>query len=182
MLQPLIPGLEESFDADLSQKRVMVSLSGGINSAAVLCYLASEYHEPYRPTEIFLFYAHLREHSPDTFKFVKALIRYAQSKFDKVTWEIKRGSVNKLFREEQLIPHPVISPCSERLKQIPAYEFTHRYAIDVDLIGFVREEKRRIKRQQQKQVQGKGYSISHYSDQDCFTRTELKPPRFNRGM
>lgn len=154
---------------DLSNKRVMIGLSGGINSAGVLCYLTSEYYpKDYAPKEIYLFYSHLKEHSPDTFKFVKALIRYAQSKFEKVTWRVSRSSVNQFFLKQHIIPHPMLSPCSEHLKIIPMLAFMDEHRIDVDLVGYVRHERRRINRQMSKKAKGKLYPIQHLSDDDCF--------------
>lgn len=171
-IQPLIPGMADTFDYDFTGKRVMVSLSGGINSAAVLCYLATEHKPEYRPKEIWLFYSHLREHSPGTGRFVCDQIRYAKRKFDRVTWRIHRASVVKFFENKKFIPHPMLSPCSEHLKMIPAMEFMKEHSIDLDLIGYVREEKRRIKRQLAKGKTDKVYPISHYSNEDCFSLVE----------
>ena len=50
-----------------SDKKVMIGLSGGINSAAVLAYLAKNVID--KPKELFLFYAHFDEHSSDTIDF-----------------------------------------------------------------------------------------------------------------
>lgn len=159
----------DMFPTDLSDKRVMIGLSGGINSMALLCYLATVTPTEMRPSNLYLFYAHFAEHSPDTFAFVKAGIRYAQERFENVTWKITRNRVLKFFEKEGIIPHPIISPCSERLKIIPIVEFMRENDIDVDLVGFVRKERRRIERQKKRGAEKKLYPIAHLSDEDCFT-------------
>lgn len=156
-----------SVDQDLSEKRVMVSLSGGINSAAVLCYLASKFPPEFRPKKIWVFYAHLKEHSPGTLRFVRDLIRYARLHFE-VETGFHFGSVIEFFWGEKFIPHPILSPCSEHLKQIPMQRFYEANNIEVDLIGYVRHERRRIRRQIEKGVEGKLYPIAHLTDEDCF--------------
>lgn len=152
---------------DLSKSKVLVSLSGGINSAALLCYLCTEYPTELRPSELYLFYAHLDEHSPDTLAFVQACIEYAEKHFT-VTSKISTGSVIEFFRNENMIPHPMLSPCSRDLKIIPMQEFVAEHGIDVDLVGYVRHERRRIQRQVDRGVLGKLYPISHLTDEDCF--------------
>jgi hypothetical protein len=153
---------------DLSDKRILLTLSGGINSAALLCYLATVYPVEERPKELYLYYVHLIEHSPDTFKFVKDCIRYAYKHFDCVHWAIRWDSVLRFFEKEGIIPHPIISPCTEHLKIVPIIDYKLRHGIDIDLVGYVREEKNRINRQIKKNVQGKLYPIAHFSDKDCF--------------
>ena len=54
---------------DYRSVKVMIGLSGGINSMAVLVWLA-QYE--LRPKELHLFYAHFEEHSPGTLEFVLA--------------------------------------------------------------------------------------------------------------
>lgn len=156
-----------SLDQDLSEKRVLVSLSGGINSAAVLCYLATKFPAQYKPKKIWIFYAHLKEHSPGTLRFVRDLIRYAKQHFE-VEAGFHLGSVIELFRQKKMISHPMLSPCSEVLKQMPMEAFAIAHQIEVDLIGYVRHERRRWVRQIQKGVQGKMYPIAHLTDGDCF--------------
>lgn len=156
------------FPFDLHDRRTMIGLSGGINSAALLVYLATMYPEGMRPRELFLFYAHLREHSADTARFVMDCIRYAQKHFDCVTWKIERYSVLAFFRSERIIPHPIISPCSERLKIIPMLAFKELHGIELDLVGYVRTERRRWERQRARGAQDKLYPIAHLSDEDCF--------------
>lgn len=158
---------------DLSSKKVLIGLSGGINSAGLLCYLASEYPDEMKPKELHLLAIQLKEHSPDTFKFMKACIRYAVGKFDCIRWAVRWGSVIKFFDEENMIPHPILSPCSEHLKIIPINEYMARHRIDLDLIGYVRSERSRINRQLDRlQSRGtpdiKAHPIAHLSDDYCF--------------
>ncbi len=63
----------EDFD-DFSDKNVLVGLSGGINSAAVLCWLAAMPEEA-KPKELHLFYnmdgrdfLRVKEHFPDKYE------------------------------------------------------------------------------------------------------------------
>ncbi len=158
----------DMFPSDLSDKRVMIGLSGGINSMALLCYLATVIPPEMRPRSLYLFYAHFTEHSPDTLRFVTDGIRYAKSKFDRVTWKITRNSVLSFFDDEGIIPHPIISPCSERLKIVPVINFMAEHKIDFDLVGFVRSERRRIDRQTKRGATNKLYPIAHLTNDDCF--------------
>lgn len=154
---------------DISQKRVFVPISGGINSAGLLCYLATDYYpRDFVPKEIFMFYCHLKEHSPGTIKFVRLLVAYAKNHFERVTFEFSVASVIEFFKKQNMIPHPMFSPCSEQLKMIPMSQFADRHAIDLDLIGYVKTEKSRMNRQLAKGIQGKGYPIIHLTDEDCF--------------
>lgn len=156
---------------DYSQAKVMIPLSGGINSAAVLAYLAEYHPEQLKPMELHLFYTHLQEHSPDTPKFVSACIRYARTKFKKVIVKIERYSVNRFFESQKMIPHPSISPCSVKLKIEPRERYVAENKIDFVLIGFVKEEFRRYKRQQKPEYfdAKNQYPILEMSDGDCFT-------------
>src|SRR5690242_1661610 len=100
---------------DLSGQSVLIGLSGGINSMAVLITVAL-YPEQYKPKELHLYYAHFKEHSPGTFKFVADGIRYARRKFTDVKVKITRNSVLRFFEEQKMIPHPTNSACSRLLK------------------------------------------------------------------
>lgn len=130
---------------DFSNEKVLIGLSGGINSAAVLIWL-SQYPEEYKPKELHLFYSHFKEHSPDTFQFVKDLIKYARLHFKNVFVKVTRNSVLDFFREQKFIPHPTLSPCTRVLKLLPLQEYMIANGITVDLVGFIREETRRAKR------------------------------------
>lgn len=50
---------------EFEDKNILIGLSGGINSAAVLLWL---YESGVKPKSLHLFYAHFTEHSPDTCK------------------------------------------------------------------------------------------------------------------
>lgn len=153
---------------DFSKNKVLIGISGGINSAALLCYLASEYPAEFRPREVHFFAVQLKEHSPDTFRFMKDCIRYGAKKFDNVRWCVSWGSVNRFFEGKNMIPHPILSPCSEHLKIIPMNKYREKHNIEVDLIGYVREERSRINRQLKKS-KGKYHPIAHLSNEDCFS-------------
>jgi 3'-phosphoadenosine 5'-phosphosulfate sulfotransferase (PAPS reductase)/FAD synthetase len=157
---------------DYSRSKILVPLSGGINSAAALCLLGEYHPEHLKPGELHLFYAHFKEHSPDTFKFVASCIRYARHKFSDVRVKITRNSVNKFFIEQHMIPHPTVSPCSSRLKINPMQAYDVENGIDVVLIGFVRDEisryKRAIKREQKQKRAKEQYPLLNMSDEDCF--------------
>lgn len=153
---------------DLSKRRVLIGLSGGINSAAVLCYILESYPIELRPAALHLFYAHFAEHSPDTFAFVKDLIHYARLRFPGVQVKVTRNSVLRFFEAQGIIPHPTISPCSIELKIKPMYEYAAQNSLDCQLVGYVRHESKRIKRQRAKDKSGfSKYPISHWSDDDC---------------
>lgn len=149
----------------------MIGLSGGINSAAALIYLA-EYVED-RPNEIYLYYAHLIEHSSDTKNFVEALVEYAKNHFERVVFE---SSINSMLgyceNDFKGIPHSKISPCTKYLKLIHMTDFMARHKIDRDIVGYVRHEYSRINRQIERGVKGKDYLIRHLSDEDCFSIVE----------
>lgn len=150
-------------------KRIMISLSGGINSAAVACY-AGEYLREEIGEEIWAFYVHFEEHSPGTQDFVDDIVSYLKTKFKKVHFKQITQSVLKYFKESKMIPHPSLSPCTAVLKRFPIQEFKVKNKIDYDLIGYIRTEKKRI--QNQKRRGGhldKMYPISHLDDEDCFS-------------
>ena len=128
---------------DYSGKKVLIGLSGGINSMAVLCWLA-QYPEEFKPAELHLFYAHFIEHSPDTEEFVLAGVEYAKKHFQTVVYEQTNNSVIEFFREKKMIPHPTIAPCTKILKIIPMAEYAQRTGCEVDLVGYVKGERRRV--------------------------------------
>lgn len=125
-------------------KKVKIGLSGGINSMALLCWLHENGH---KPSELHLYYTHLSEHSDDTFRFVAAGVRFARAVFPKVFFKMTRDSVIDYFRRENFIPHPTKSPCSMDLKIIPSEVYEYNAGVEIDLVGFVKSEGRRIKRQ-----------------------------------
>lgn len=159
-------------DDDLSREAPVIGLSGGLNSAALLCYLASEHPAEKRPRRLLLYYAHLAEHSPDTFPFVKACVRYARERFGReaVTFGMHRDSMNDWIRRERMIPHPTVSPCTFDLKIERMEAWAEAHGATVDLVGYVRHERRRIERQRERLGEaagGKAYPIAHLTDADC---------------
>lgn len=89
--------------ADYSDKRVMIPISGGINSAAALIFYAEFFPDEYKSDTLYLFYSHLIEHSPFTLRFVRDLIAYARKKFKKVICGFSRASVNEYFLSQKKI-------------------------------------------------------------------------------
>lgn len=159
--------LFEDFD-DYSDKNVLVGLSGGINSAAVLCWLAGV-PEDCKPKELHLYYAHFNEHSDDTLPFVLDLWTYATTKFKDVRYYQTDNSVLEYFEKENMIPHPILSPCSKDLKILPMVEYAREHNIDLDLVGYVREEVKRYNRAKSKQNEvEKAYPIMEYDNEWCF--------------
>jgi len=149
---------------DFSGKKVLIPLSGGINSAAALCFMG-EYH----PEELHLFYSHLSEHSPETMPFVSDCVRYARRRFPSVKFKLTRDSVNRFFLQEKMIPHPTLSPCSIQLKIKPRERYVIEQGIDFTMVGFVRSEMRRHKRQQKYNDGRTLYPILRMTDEDCFS-------------
>ncbi len=156
---------------DYSASRVLVPLSAGINSAAVLCALGELHPAEKMPLELHLYYAHLKQHSPDSFRFTADLVRYARRKFPVVKVRITRASVNRYFIEQGMIPHPTISPCSRELKIEPMQRYDVENEIDVVLIGYVRHEiKRYEKAVKATKIIGRTkdcYPILSWTDEDC---------------
>lgn len=161
--------IKEEFE-DYSDRRVLIGLSGGINSAAVLCHLGENCPRDRHPKELHLYYAHFIEHSPDTFRFCKDLIHYARKRFRDVRVRVTRNSVLKYFKSEGIIPHPTVSPCTINLKIVPMQRYAEQAGIDCQLVGFVRHEMRRINRQKKKDLNGfSKYPIQHWTDEDCLS-------------
>jgi 3'-phosphoadenosine 5'-phosphosulfate sulfotransferase (PAPS reductase)/FAD synthetase len=165
---------------DFSEEEIMVGISAGINSAAVLVWL-SLWPKEYYPKVLHLYYAHFEEHSPESFAFVKALIKFAREKFPMVVVKITRNSVLRFFEKEKMIPHPAIAPCTRILKVIPMHEYMKENGITTDLVGYVREEIRRVKNMSEKtdnDVEGRSvqigdvkklFPISDKTNEWCFT-------------
>ena len=178
------PGLfvEAPSPDDFSGQTVLIGLSGGINSAALLVYLGVVHPPEKRPERLLLFYAHLTEHSPDTFRFVAACVRWARRAFgaQRVRFGMSRASALDYFEGMRFIPHPTDSPCTAALKLEPMATWAEAQGgYDRDLVGYVRDERRRIKRQQERlgkqdakrgteTAAAKGYAIAHLTNADCF--------------
>lgn len=159
---------------NLTGEKVLIGLSGGINSMAVLCWLVES---GMKPKELHLYYAHFLEHSPDTFQFVADGIRYARKHFDNVKVKITKHSILQYFAEKKLIPHPTVSPCSRQLKIEPIGKYAFDNGVKYDLIGYVKEElKRRASRQFDPQLNffeaDKFYAIGDFSNEWCFDIVE----------
>lgn len=153
---------------NLSDQRVMIPTSGGINSAAVICFLGEYFPDEYKPKRLFLFYSHLIEHSPDTSRFVKDLVKYAKRKFEKVKFGFSYASVNQYFIEQKMIPHPSISPCSRDLKMRHLDAFYRDNDCDLRLGGYVSTELRRYRRALKYNDDSFQYPLLEFTDQDCF--------------
>ncbi len=156
---------------DFSGKKIMIGLSGGINSMAVLCWLG-ELPEAQRPDELHLFYADFKEHSPDTIQFVLDGQFWARGRFKKVLYTQTDNSVMEYFEGENMIPHPTLSPCSENLKIVPMLRYAYGNDIQIDLIGYVAKEvkraKRAVKNGQNDMFFQKDFPILGKTDEWCF--------------
>lgn len=148
-------------------KKIAVPISGGINSAAVLCYL---YEIGAKPKELHLNYLHFKQHSPDTKDFSIALFDFAKNHFDCVVTNIIDNDVLQFFRDQKMIPHPIISPCSRILKIVPMMEYNAKHGIELDLIGYVKQEKRRMESSKNNQdlFNNKDFPIQLFDDDWCF--------------
>lgn len=156
----------ETQTVDYTGLKVMLPLSGGINSAACLCWLGESVDPSRWPQELHLYYSHFTEHSPDTFKFVADLIRYARKRFPMVKATVTRNSVNKYFIRSKMIPHPSISPCSREMKVLPAREYFAANALDLELIGYVATDMRRFKNLSTRNDMAR-FPVLEWSKQDC---------------
>lgn len=155
---------------DYSGQKILIGLSGGINSAAILCFLAEHPREFY-PKELHLFYAHFSEHSPDTYDFVQDLRNFAVNTFPVVHYAETQNSVLDYFEGLKMIPHPTLSPCTHDLKIKPMKAYFEAHKIDRDLVGYVREERRRLTRMAEKNPANyntKGFPIATWSNEECF--------------
>ncbi len=154
---------------DYTNTKVMIGLSGGINSMAVLVWLANY---EFKPKELHLFYAHFEEHSPGTLNFVLAGVEYAKQNFETVIYKQINNSVLDYFREQKMIPHPTAAPCTRFLKIEPMVTYAFENGITVDLVGYVRSEKRRVKNMQSKGADNlfmsKQFPILQQDNEWCF--------------
>ena len=153
---------------DLNNKIVSLPISAGINSAAVLCWLIES---GMMPKELHLFYAHFKEHSPDSMAFSVALMEMAKKHFPCVKTMITDNSVLAFFEQKKMIPHPMISPCSKNLKIEPMMLYNATNLVDVDLIGYIRTEKKRMDNNGGKNdlFLSTEFPISQFDDEWCFT-------------
>lgn len=164
---------KQLYENDFTGKDVLIGLSGGVNSMAVLCWLKES---GMKPKSLHLFYAHFKEHSPDTFKFVKDGIRFAKNNFDNVHVKITRNSIIDFFKEQNFIPHPANSPCSLKLKIEPINTYASNNGILIDLVGYVKHEMKTRAKRQQKRLEKESdmfqlkklYPIGDFTDDWCF--------------
>lgn len=153
------------------QDNALIGLSGGINSMAVLCWLSEQ---EVKPKELHLFYAHFKEHSPDTFQFVADGIRFAKKHFENVKVKITKNSIIDFFREKNFIPHPYNSYCTKVLKIDEINKYAFENDIKIDLVGYVKHELKRRTKNQQKNIKQdlfalqKLYPIGSFTDEWCF--------------
>lgn len=155
---------------DYEGQDILIGLSAGINSAAVLCWLVES---GIKPKTVHLYYAHFYEHSPDSFQFVADLIRYARKHFN-VKVKITKNSILGFFKKHKMILHPMNPACSDWLKIRGINKYAFENDIKIDLVGYVKHElKRRSKGQisaQRKDIFSlvKKYPIGEFTDEWCF--------------
>lgn len=147
--------------------KISCAQSAGINSAAALCYL---YKIGAKPKELHLPYFHFIEHSPDSLNFVLAIYAFARIHFENVITYVTNNSVLAFFEEQKMIPHPLASPCSRLLKIEPMIRYNFEHGIDLDLIGYVKKEKKRMAaaRENEDMFNVKDFPIELFDDEMCF--------------
>jgi len=154
-----------------SGQKIMIGLSGGINSMAVLCWLGLLPKENH-PSELHLFYADFKEHSDDTLQFVLDGVFWARDKINNVIYVQTNNSVMDYFEDESFIPHPTNSKCSQSLKIDPMLRYCYQNNIQIDLVGYVAKEVRRAKRLLSREAGDlffkKGFPILGFDDEWCF--------------
>jgi len=159
----------------LNGQKILLGLSGGINSAAVLCHLKES---GIKPAELHLFHSGFTEHSPDTYRFVFDCVRFARKHFDNVHFRLERNSVLKFFEQQNMIPHPMSSPCSRILKIQRMTQYAFENGLTIDLVGYVKHELKRRSDNQQRKISNdlfsldKQYPIGAFDDEWCFEIVE----------
>ena len=161
---------ENSLDEiDLTNEIVCAPQSAGINSATVMCWLANLEK---KPKDVYIFYSHLKEHSDDSMDFVLAVVEYSKKHFENVIFEYVENSIIDFFLQQKMIPHPKFAPCTFELKIKPANLFLSKHNCTIDMVGYIRTEKRRIENMNKKRELDlflqKQFPISHLTDEDCF--------------
>lgn len=154
----------------------MIGLSAGINSAAVLVWLDTLPRQN-RPQCLHLYHAHFIEHSADSLPFVLALVQWAKERFTNVIYKQTDHSIIEFFRRSKMIPHPANSPCSRLLKIVPMLEYMAFHQLDIDLIGYISEEKGRATKMRSKYSQDskrKAFPIIDRTNEWCFTIVKEK--------
>lgn len=160
---------------DYTGKKIKLSLSAGINSTAVACWLIES---GMKPKEIHVVYCHLEEHSPESMKFVEDMVALLRKHFSNVLFTVFSNSALSFFKNEKLIPHPIASPCSLKLKIEPSDKYSVENNVFIDLVGYVKSEmKKRAERQQDRlkktnSPHEKHYPIGEFTDEWCFQIVE----------
>ncbi len=178
----------------IKNKRVLIATSAGINSAAVLVDTIRMINEGEKPKELHLLYVHINQHSTDSEPFVDALVAYAKHHFPETIYVRYHYDVLDFFKQVKMIPHPTSNVCTKNIKSdnIAAYKAEH--GIEVDLIGFVKQEQGRMRaiasnvtgvkkgRVNIKSVINNGISnglfeeiffpTANWTDEDCFTHVK----------
>lgn len=124
-------------------QKVLLGLSGGINSAALECWLAAA-PEHEKPAELHLLTHQFAEHSPDTRRFIDAVRAHAKANFPCVVVAETENSVLGFFEQRGMIPHPKLAVCTAVLKVEPSMVYMIRHDIRINVVGYVEKEQKRI--------------------------------------
>src|SRR5690554_6246603 len=121
---PQLPQNAVIDSADYRNEKVCLGLSAGIHAMTVLWWLANY---QYTPNDIYIFYAHFKEHSPDSLEFVLSGVEYAKKHFDNVIFQYTENSIIDFFEQQKMIPHPTFAPCTSDLKIKPVNRFIYKH-------------------------------------------------------
>lgn len=163
-------------------KKVLLGLSGGINSAALLCWLAQA-PDAEKPAELHLLSHQFAEHSGDTGPFIDACRAYAHQHFPCVVVDESDNSVLAFFEESKMIPHPRLAPCTRMLKLVPTMAYMARLGITHNVVGYVQSEQQRISKMEEKGEPTEfgvllkdgveaGFLIRHFTDAWCLNMVD----------
>jgi 3'-phosphoadenosine 5'-phosphosulfate sulfotransferase (PAPS reductase)/FAD synthetase len=158
---------------DFSGKSVMIGLSGGINSMAVLCWMGTQVPKKNHPEKLYLFYADFKEHSDETIQFVLDGVFWARENIaSEIIYEQTNNSVMEYFEGKEMIPHPKFSPCTHDLKIQLMLKYCFEHNIQMDLVGYVRHEMKRYKNLKKNRKDdlffSKQFPIINNDDDWCF--------------
>lgn len=129
----------------MKDKNILIGTSAGINSAAVLIDTIQKIKSGVLPRSLHLVYIHINQHSPDSEPFVNALVAYAKHHFPETVYFKYHYDILDFFEEQKMIPHPKANVCSRIIKTENIEKYKEQHEIDIDLIGYVKQEKQRIK-------------------------------------
>lgn len=129
---------------NITGKNVFVGTSGGINSAAVVVEACKLIQGGAIPSSLHLMYIHINQHSPDTKRFVHDLVDYTRRFYPSVVYKEIECDVLDFFETQKIIPHPTADACTRKLKTERMERYRAEHNIEVDLIGYVRQESQRI--------------------------------------